>query len=175
MVKVMSHKKKTQIEFMAGKRRTIDGTCVVVEDVMKSVKIYSKTLGWGPWNIYHCKPPKLSNTTLRGKPVDYTMDFAITKVGRAYFELIAPVDGPSTYREFLERGERGVQHIQSNYTSANTVKKILDDYKKAGIGLVQTGRFCGNEFFYLDTEKTLGTIYEILKVGPLDPPDQTYP
>ena len=166
---------KTQTEFIAGRRRTLDGTCVVVKDVMRSVKMYSKTLGWGPWGIYHCRPPQLSNTTLRGKPVPYTMDLAITKIGPAYFELISPVDGPSTYREFLERGDKGIQHIQSNYISMRAVKKILGDYKRAGIGLVQSGKFCGNEFFYLDTESTLGTIYEILKVGPLDPPDATYP
>ncbi len=171
----MSKKSQQVVEYIAGKRRTIDGTCVVVEDVMKSVKTYTKTLGWGPWDIYHCRPPQLSQTTLRGKNVEYTMDLAITKIGPAYFELIAPVDGPSTYREFLDRGDKGVQHIQSNYNTWGPVRKILDDYKKAGIGIVQSGKFCGNQFFYLDTEKTLGTIYEILKVGPLDSPESTYP
>lgn len=167
--------RKNPIEFIAGKRRSIDGACTVTRDLWKSVETYSRTLGWGPWDVYHCKPPRLTNTTLRGKPVSYTMDFAITKVGDTYFEIISPVEGPSTYREFLDRGGKGLQHIQSNYSSMKTVKRILDEYKSAGVNLVQTGKFCGNEFFYLDTEATLGTIYEILKVGPLDPPDETYP
>ena len=155
--------------------RKIDGFCVVVNDVWASMKKYHKTLGWGPWKLWHAKPPNLSNTTFRGKEVHHTFEFAAAQVGPLVFELIQPVEGPSSYQEFLEEKGEGLQHMQAHFTDIKVVKGLLEEYDKAGIKVVQTGKFCGNEYFYLDTEPSLGSIFELLKVGDMISPDATYP
>ena len=51
------------------------------------------------------------------------------------------------------------------------------EYAKKGIGVIQSGTFCGGDFFYLDTEPALGMPLELSKSGGRRkrPPDRRFP
>jgi methylmalonyl-CoA/ethylmalonyl-CoA epimerase len=147
--------------------------CVVAKDLQKSMERYWN-LGIGPWAIYTFQSPELTNTTLHGKPAKYSMKLAIAMVGNMMLELIQPLEGPSTYKEFLEQKGEGLHHIQLAVANYDQTIAALG---KKGIGVLMKGAWKGMSYAYLDTESELGTILEISK--PLDwappQPEATYP
>lgn len=156
------------------KLKTIDQVCVVVKDVQKAVEQYWKIFGIGPWSIYIVTPPELTDTTVRGESKVFSMKLAFAKVGSMMLELIQPLEGDSVYREFLvEKGE-GIHHIASY--EVDDLDRAIALLGKHGIRVLQSGRWRGASFAYIDTEKTLGAIVELVKrTAMFPPPDATYP
>ena len=81
----------------------ITQVAIVVQDIRAAMDASRRALGWGPWNVCEHRPPLLHDTRLRGEPTAYTMVGAETRVGPLVVELIAPGEGPSIYKEWLER------------------------------------------------------------------------
>lgn len=52
----------------------------VVDDLEDSMHRFGRILGIEPWLVYRHEPPRLTNTTYRGEPTDYSMRVAITDV-----------------------------------------------------------------------------------------------
>lgn len=146
---------------------------VVVKDLKKALENYWKTLGIGPWRIYTFAPPALREPMIRGKPVPYSMRLALTEIGPIQYELIEPLEGPSIYKEFLASKGEGLHHIQSGF---DDVASKLTEFKRIGINVLMSGKFGGGEFYYMDTEPILGTIYEIVKRRSTEiPAEDIYP
>jgi 4-hydroxyphenylpyruvate dioxygenase-like putative hemolysin len=154
--------------------RTIDQVCVVVNDIQKAVQQYWNIFGIGPFSIYTVAPPELTDTTVHGKPEYYSMKLAFAKVGTVMLELIQPLKGESVYKEFLvEKGE-GIHHIATyEVDDLDSAIALLGKY---GIGVLQSGRWQGASFAYMNTEKALGAIIELVKRTTGFPqPEATYP
>jgi Glyoxalase/Bleomycin resistance protein/Dioxygenase superfamily len=151
----------------------ISQVAVVVRDMKKTIENYWKILGLGPWSIYTFAPPALKEMRVRGKSVTYSMKLAETTVGGVIIEVLEPLEGPSIYKEFLEQKGGGPHHIACY--KVPDVKEALENFKKMGIAVLQSGKFDEVEFYYLDTENTLGTVTEIVTDGKIRPPDAYYP
>ncbi len=146
---------------------------MVVKDLMKSLENYWKTLGMGPWRIYTFEPPAFTEPMIRGKLVPYSMRLAVTEIGQMQYELIEPLEGPSIYKEFLASKGEGLHHFQ---TRLEDVTRELAEFKRLGIDVLMSGKFRGGEFYYMDTEPILGTVYEIVKRRSTEiPADDIYP
>lgn len=156
------------------KLKSIDQVCVVVRDIQKAVEHYWKILGIGPWSIYTVKAPELTDTTVRGKLTVFSMKLAFAEVGSMMIELIQPLKGESVYKEFLvEKGE-GIHHVASY--EVDDLDKAIALLEKHGIGVLQSGRWKGASFAYMDTEKTLGAIVELVKrTAEFPSPEASYP
>ena len=50
----------------------VSQVALVVNDLEKSMREYSETMGWGPWTIYEYKTPRLHDTIVRGAPGAFT-------------------------------------------------------------------------------------------------------
>jgi hypothetical protein len=74
-------------------------------------------------------------------------------------ELIEPIGGPSTWREFLEKNGEGVHHIA--FRVGNMKEKVML-LEKHGMSEVQRGDFTGGAYSYVDSEKQLGVLLELL-------------
>jgi 4-hydroxyphenylpyruvate dioxygenase-like putative hemolysin len=83
-----------------------------------------------------------------------------------------PLTGRSVYDEFLEKKGEGLHHIKLYYEDC---QKALEEFKKKGVEVIQSGKFDEDEFYYLDTEASLGTIYEIGNNGKIREPERRYP
>jgi methylmalonyl-CoA/ethylmalonyl-CoA epimerase len=149
--------------------------CVVVKDLQKSMEMYWNVFGIGPWKIITFQPPALHNTTMRGKPEAFTMKLGLAQIGNLQWELIQPLTGNSTYKEFLDKHGEGLHHVA---VDVGDFDQAVASMKKHGIGTLMTGQMPADSFAYMDTEKVLGTIIEIYKRSPdfkPNPPEAVYP
>ncbi|MEV7084468.1 zinc-binding dehydrogenase [Streptomyces sp. NPDC093085] len=134
----------------------------VVRDIEASMRAFA-ACGIGPW--FHLTGVRPAGFTYRGAPSDLVMDVALANSGDVQIELITPVnDAPSMYRDFLDAGHEGVQHIA--YWSEN-YQELYDRARAAGFTVGQEGRIGGADgrFAYLETEHHPGTVIEISDVG----------
>ena len=133
---------------------------VVVHDLRSTMETYHKNLGWGPWNVYVQEPPLLHDTVLHGQPTPYTFMHAETHVGPVDFEIIQPLEGPSIYKEWLEKHGEGVHHIACMKVGADA-EALLKQFQDMGMQPSMEGSIGETiRFFYLDTEPMLKFILE---------------
>ncbi|MDY7040834.1 MAG: VOC family protein [Chloroflexota bacterium] len=148
--------------------------CVVVKDLQKAMENYWELFGMGPWAIYTFAPPTLTDTTVRGESVPYTMKLAVTQIGNVQWELIEPLTGPSTYAEFLEEHGPGLHHVAVH---VDDYDKTVSTLEKHGIGVLMGGNFHGLNYAYMDTHGAIGAILEIYKgeMENMPPPEAVWP
>jgi methylmalonyl-CoA/ethylmalonyl-CoA epimerase len=129
----------------------ISQVALVVNDLEKSMRQYTETMGWGPWTIYEYKPPRIHDILVRGKPQEFTWIGAETPVGPTYVELLEPLEGPSIFREFIERRGEGLHHIGYWAKSMNEADKISEKFRARGAPILMSAWIDRVFFYYLDT------------------------
>lgn len=89
-------------------------------------------------------------------------------------ELIEPLDGPSTYTDEFADVD-GIHHVACY--AFDDPRAVVEAYEAAGVEVVQSGRFEGVEFWYLDLSDHLdGLLLEIAAdVWATPSPDGIYP
>jgi hypothetical protein len=87
-------------------------------------------------------------------------------------ELIEHMKGETIYKEFLEKHAGGLHHLK--YIAADP-EGILEEFKKEGIDVLQSGRVGKCSYYYLDTQSRLGFILEVCIGQPDRPPDRIFP
>ena len=135
--------------------------CIVVRDIEKSMENYQDTLGIGSWSLRTIDSSRVSDMTYRGRPVQHVFKVAQAKVGAMDLELIQPVEGDSIYSEFLEQGGEGLHHL--GHVKVGGLDAAIQTLENAGFPCLQSGRFPGGGYAYMDTSKTLGTIIELIQ------------
>ena len=139
--------------------KEINQVCVVVKDLQKSMEYYWSTFGIGPFTIYTYEPPFVTDMKLRGESKDYKMKIAFAKMGAIQLELIQPLS-ESIYTEFLNEKGEGIHHIGCYVDDLDEAVAIVE---KQGIKVTQSGRRPGSGYAYLDTEETMGAIFELIQ------------
>jgi hypothetical protein len=134
----------------------------VVRDIEQAMEHWSRTLGVGPW-YYNPKVP-IVNYRYDGKQYEPHNSVALANSGFVQVELIqVRNDVPSMYRDFLQAGNTGLQHV-AYWT---------EDYDADLQGLVAKGftpKMSGEvgergRFIYFDTEFHPGTVIELSEVA----------
>jgi len=156
--------------------RKIVQVCAVVRDIQKSMEKYWKILGIGPWDVYTFSSETVRDFTVRGQLVKQPFKFmlALATLGDIQFELIQPVQNCVLYERFLEENGEGIHHIKEKI-SDEKIEETLKQYKRKGIGVIQSGKFDEDVFYYLDTEPALGILYELGNCGKIRTPERRYP
>ena len=135
----------------------------VVHDIEKAMKYWSETMGVGPW--YYIDKPPVEAFEYKGQPSQPDISIALANSGPLQIELIQQRnDSPSRYKEFLDAGHEGLQHM-SYWT---------DDYQGLYDKAISLGYVVGHEgsiggekgrFAYFDTQAHPGTIVEISDIS----------
>lgn len=138
---------------------------IVVHDAQKAIGEYSRLFGIAPdswWLV--AIDSSLCRLTYRGRPSAHSFKAAMVMVGSLMIELLQPLDGMGTYREFLlERGE-GIHHL--GHVVVPDLAEVMEKMEKAGFPTVETGepqgpaREAGHMWAYIDTTSALGYITE---------------
>lgn len=134
----------------------------VVEDIQAAMKYWSEVLGVGPW--YYMERVPLKNYHYKGQPHDIHSSVALANSGGVQVELIQQRnDAPSMYRDFLQAGRTGLQHLA--YWTENfdeDLKRLLAQGYKIGMSgeVGERGRFV-----YFDTEFHPGTVIELSEIA----------
>ncbi|MBM3188283.1 MAG: VOC family protein [Chloroflexi bacterium] len=134
---------------------------VVVRDVERAAKAWAAILGVEPpaWRL--TDPAEKSHIRYRGQATEGRAKLAFFSLGpQVRLELIEPVGGPSTWREFLDRYGQGIHHMAFQIKGMDEVLARLDAQQ---ITLVQRGDYTGGRYAYVDGLANLGAILELLE------------
>jgi methylmalonyl-CoA/ethylmalonyl-CoA epimerase len=136
---------------------------MVVRNVERTARALAELLGLEPPQAHLTGPLAETNTRYRGRPTDARAKLAFFDLGGVSLELIEPVGGPSTWREFLDRHGEGVHHIAFR---VEDMDRRIEFLSSKGIEPVQRGDYPGGSYCYLDSADQLGVILELLASRP---------
>jgi len=135
----------------------------VVRDIHAAMDHWINVMGVGPWFFFE----QVKTDYFRHRGVDSAMTFsvALANSGDLQIELIQQTnDAPSLYKEFLDAGHEGLQHVAywpDDYQAVHD-RALSLGYRIGHEGQIggERGRFC-----YFDTEAHPGTVIEISDVS----------
>ena len=158
---------------MKGKRLAQVG--IVVDDVELAARQYWEVLGIGPWNLYDIRPPLGTYDCLHGvamnEDIDCSVKIAVATHHGFDFELLEPVYGATTHMEFLKSHGQGVHHL--SFGEVDDHDEMISIFKGRGMDIEGSGVISGNmRWTYIESQNSLGTIFEWLKMYP-EPVDAT--
>ena len=126
----------------------------VVRDLEATMRHWTENLGIGP--CFYLEPTRLDDFIFRGQPSAVEISVAIVYSGRLQFELIQQHnDAPSMYREFIDAGHEGLQHLGVVSENMERDQRRLE---KAGYRVGQSG----SSFSYYETEMGPGSVMELI-------------
>jgi len=144
---------------------------IIVRDIEKTASDYWDILGIGPHIIVTVEPTENYSMTYMGKPARYKFRASFAQAGPVELELIQSLHGPTIYDDFLKVHGEGANHLRSIPDSMASMDKNMEIMASRGFPLLMGGHD-GNEvgFAYIDTTKSLKTIWEAVKM-PDGPPN----
>lgn len=134
---------------------------IVVRDIEKSLDAYCAVfqLQERP-GVILTDPVEKAHTVYCGGPTPAQAKLAFLNMGQVSIELIEPVGGPSTWKDFLDAHGEGVHHIAFN---VQNTPKVVSFLNSKNIPLVQQGDYTGGMYSYLDSAPHLGVMLELLE------------
>jgi hypothetical protein len=135
----------------------------VVRDIEAAMDHWIKVMGVGPW--YYIEQVKTDYFRHRGVDSPVEMSIALANSGDLQIELIQPRnDAPSMYKEFLDAGHEGLQHM-SYWT--HDYQGLYDKALSLGYRVGHEGQIGGEQgrFCYFDTQGHPGTVVEISDIS----------
>jgi len=142
-------------EFNLGNLK-IDQLSFIYKDIKNQAKIMENLYGIPKFaqmeNITH------QDATYRGKEVSIIVDYAFSRIFNVQIELQQWKSGDCLFKEFIDQGKEGLHSIG---VYVDELEAYIDELKKKGIDVLQTGQVGKQKFVYLDTEKTFGVLLEI--------------
>jgi len=127
----------------------VDQIGIVVKDMEKYKKFYEKVFGVEPF-------PTVESVINSAK-----LKIVLFELGEAEIELIQVLEGESIHSRFLEKRGEGLHHLGF---FVKDIEKELAMLEKEGIRVLERGKVLETvKFAYLDTEKTLGVVLELIQ------------
>ena len=146
--------------------------CIAVYDLEKSMEHYQNIMGIGPWEVFTADASSLSDMIYHGRPIQRSHRAAFTMVGPMQLELMQPVEGDSTFSDFLKEHGEGVHHL--GHVRVDNIDEAIRTWESEGFACLESGHFPdGGGFAYMDTVKALGVMIELLQVP--EGPSPFYP
>lgn len=133
----------------------------VVESIDRSIDHWATKLGVGPFFVL--EHVKFDEAWFRGAPCTVDFSVAIGYWGDVQIELIQQHnDAPSIYREFLQKGYRGMQHmcVVTHDMDADIAKLEARGLKRVQWGVVAGS---GAKFAYVDSDFEPGGMVELIE------------
>ena len=135
----------------------------VVRDIHAAMDHWLEVIAVGPW--FYIDRVETDYFRHRGLESEVEMSIALANSGELQIELIQQRnDAPSMYKEFLDAGREGLQHLAYWTTDYQT---LYDRAGALGYRVGHEGRIGGEQgrFAYFDTEAHPGTVIEISDIS----------
>ncbi len=133
---------------------------LVVRDIERSLEAYCRLFGVPIPEIGLTDELAKARTVYRGQPTEARARLAFIDLGAVSLELIEPVGGPSTWREFLDAHGEGVHHIAF---MVDDTPQAVEALAGQGLPAVQQGYYTGGMYTYIDSAPSLAVILELLQ------------
>ena len=140
------------------KNRKINQLGIVVKDFDRAVKYFEEVLGMGPMNTLEQSPKTI---TLHGKEAISQTKLGLYNVGGIQIELIDTLSGNNIYKEYLDAGHEGIQHVAEWVDDLDAELKYFTDRGKK---VIQEGKTAGIRNAYLDLRDEIGLIWELVEM-----------
>ena len=142
---------------------------VVVRDVEEACWNYWNLLGIGPWTVIDWEYPLVYDRRYHGNLRWARDKIALCMLGGVEFELVAWYQGPSGYKDWLDKYGPSLNHIQFLVPSVDAVYASGAEFEKEGFPALGSGTFgnpaAAGAYLYSDCNKKLGAIWESVKNG----------
>lgn len=135
---------------------------MVVQDIDEGIRAASELMGIGPFFIMReVRPEWFKYRGADSPPPLLSLAFAFS--GPMQLELIQQHDDePSAYKEFIDRGRQGPQHLSSWSKSHEEYDAARASALETNSVIVHEGQLGPGRFAYFDTvEPSLGLCFEI--------------
>ncbi|MBC9249598.1 glyoxalase [Pseudomonas alcaligenes] len=135
----------------------------VVRDIHAAMEHWINVLGVGPW--FYVERVKTDYFRYRGEDSPLEMSVAIANSGDLQIELIQQHnDAPSMYKDFLDSGREGLQHVAYWTKDYQT---IYDNALALGLKVGHEGQIGGDKgrFSYFETELHPGSVVELSDIS----------
>jgi catechol 2,3-dioxygenase-like lactoylglutathione lyase family enzyme len=138
---------------------------IVCRDIEATSKRWAAVLGVDPPRISTTKPGHEVKVMFRGRPSEGQAKLAFIKLGQVTLELIQPIGGDTSWKQFLDANGEGVQHIAFQVTDLD---KTIKGFGDAGMPVLHQGRYDDDSgaYVYVDSAKALGVTLELLHSEP---------
>lgn len=136
---------------------------LVVRDVDQSAKSYAAFFGVKVPDIIWSETEDKANTQYHGKPTKARVKQAFFHFDNISIELLEPVEGPSTWKEFLDSKGEGIHHVAFEIKGMDGQIAAMED---RGAALIQQGRWTsgsGGRYAYFESQSQLAVILELLE------------
>lgn len=135
----------------------------VVRDIRAAMDHWVNVMGVGPW--FYIERVKTDYFRHRGHDSNAEMSIALANSGDLQLELIQQRnDAPSMYKEFLDAGHEGLQHVAFWTT---TYQQLYDRALSLGYRVGHEGQIGGDQgrFAYFDSNAHPGSVIEISDIS----------
>jgi methylmalonyl-CoA/ethylmalonyl-CoA epimerase len=139
---------------------TLNQIGIVVRDAEEAARRFSALTGMPVTQPIVTDSVDKAHTIFRGQPSPARAKLIFFNMGQVTIEFIEPLDGPSTWRDFLDRHGNGVHHIafQVEQTAAAAAGMEAQGAKSE-----QMGDFTGGKYIYEDAIAQVGAVIELLQ------------
>ncbi|HTT60546.1 MAG TPA: VOC family protein [Bryobacteraceae bacterium] len=141
--------------------KLVTQVAIVCRDIEATSKRWAAVLGVDPPQIRTTKPGHEVRVMYRGRPSDGRAKLAFIKLGQITLELIQPVGGDTSWKQFLDSHGEGVQHIAFQVADP---EQTIRGFHDAGMPVLHQGRYDDDSgaYVYIDSAKALGVTLELL-------------
>jgi methylmalonyl-CoA/ethylmalonyl-CoA epimerase len=140
--------------------RTVTQVGIIVRDIDKTSRAWAELLGVEAPKWFLTDPVETAHTTYKGKSTTARAKLAFFDLGQVQLELIEPVGGPSTWKDFLDQKGEGVHHIAFAVRDMDGRIRALEGL---GLAAAQRGDYTGGRYGYIDSETKLKVALELLE------------
>lgn len=141
--------------------RLITQVAIVTDNIETAAARWAELLGVPVPTPRWTDTRDVAHTVYRGQPTEGRSMLAFFDLGpQVRLELIQPDHHPSTWREFLDRNGPGLHHIAFNLKGMDEALAVLDAHH---MPTVQRGDYTGGRYSYVESDKWLGCILELLE------------
>jgi catechol 2,3-dioxygenase-like lactoylglutathione lyase family enzyme len=142
---------------------------IVARDLPKTVELYSRVYGIGPW--FRTRFTGEQHYLKGERQIHFDLDIALAFAGKIQYEIIGHRGGDrNIYADHLERHGEGVHHLGFY---VDDFEDRLASCADCGIKVLQSGvlKSGGNlggsttKYAYIDTSRTGGVIFELIETS----------
>jgi catechol 2,3-dioxygenase-like lactoylglutathione lyase family enzyme len=139
--------------------------CFITDDLERTSRWFAAALGLELPAILLASPSDEAKAEYKGKPAEVSCRARHFLFSNLDVEFIEPGPEPSAWRDWLEKHGSGFHHLAFGVTG---IKEKSATLAERGFAILQKGEFTGGRYSYLDTERHLGAVIELLE---FDDPD----
>ena len=132
----------------------IDQLGFVFKDIEKQAKIMEEVYGIPKFSFTDDVKHVIDN---KGVKTEINIKIGLSRCFGHQIELIQWKSGECIYKDFLDKGREGLQHVS---IFVDELDPYIEEFTKKGFHSIHLGQIGKQRFAYFDTESTFGLLLE---------------